>query len=155
MQIKTEDGDKIKYRAVEKPCCCGCCISAMNKPVEVNIKNDDGDSIMRLSKGCDIAALGWCCLPSMALYDKENDKDLGSIKVNCALCNINPCSSSPDFSIYDEDGDKRFSSRLPCCTCSNCLTCSPSTCSREFIMPIYDDRGSDIIAEMVFTNFCL
>mmetsp|Transcript_14658 Transcript_14658/g.12064 ORF Transcript_14658/g.12064 Transcript_14658/m.12064 type:complete len:80 (-) Transcript_14658:414-653(-) len=78
---------------------CGCCISAMNKPVDVNIKNDEGDCIMRLSKGCDQALCGWFCLPSMNVYDKEHGKDLGSIKVNCALCNINPCSTAPDFSI--------------------------------------------------------
>jgi len=60
----------------------------MNRPVELNIKNDDGDSIMKMSKGCDIACAGCCCLPTMKIYDKEHDKDLGSIKVNCTACNF-------------------------------------------------------------------
>jgi len=56
----------------------------MNRAVELNIKNDDGDSIMSMSKGCDLYCGGLCCMPTMKIHDKAHDKDLGFIKVECA-----------------------------------------------------------------------
>jgi len=49
----------------------------MSRPVNLLIKNEDRETVMKLEKGCDIALGGIFCLPEMKLIDKSNDKDLG------------------------------------------------------------------------------
>jgi len=108
----------------------------MTRPVEVNIKNNDGDTIMKLTKECNLALMGIFCLPQMNLYDKENDKELGYIRVNCSVCNMNPCQTYPNFSIFDEDGDIRFLTTSPCCSLPNCCSISLAECERQYVLPI-------------------
>jgi hypothetical protein len=135
----------------------------MIRPVDVLIKNDDGDSIMKMSKGCDLACGGCLCMPKMTLEDKEHDKDLGSIQVNCNLCafipgTVIPYNMNPSFSIYDAEGDKRFSTKPACCTwplcCQAICALNIGECNFDFKIDIWDESGDDVVAQLSFVKYC-
>jgi len=87
IRIRTEDDDKVKWTAKEKSDCFtrNFC-NPRQRALEIAIKDDDDDTIFKLKKECALACLDCCCLPEMKLIDRDDDKDLGVIKLNCNLC---------------------------------------------------------------------
>jgi hypothetical protein len=80
-----------------------------------------------------------CCLPEMTLLDKENDKTLGTIKLNCNLC------PQIDVSVYDEDGDLRFNIKSDCCpTAMVCKGTICGLCCQELEIPVYNESGKEV-----------
>ena len=87
IRIKSDDGDKVKWTAKEKSDCFSrnfC--NPRQRALDIIIKDDDDDTIMKLKKDFALACYDMCCLPEMKLIDRDDDKDLGTIKLNCNLC---------------------------------------------------------------------
>jgi len=79
-----------------------------------------------------------CCLPEMTLLDKDNDKTLGTIKLNCNLC------PQIDISVYDEDNDIRFNIKSDCCpTAMVCKGTICGLCCQELEIPVYNESGKE------------
>mmetsp|Transcript_18408 Transcript_18408/g.40442 ORF Transcript_18408/g.40442 Transcript_18408/m.40442 type:complete len:130 (-) Transcript_18408:216-605(-) len=84
IKIRTDEGDKIKWKAKEDSNCCtrNLCNPRI-RAFDVKIKDDDDDTVFTLEKGLDLNCCGVFCLPEMRMFDDDKDKRIGTFRINC------------------------------------------------------------------------